>query len=86
MPNHRISCAPEVYSSSDSPVIKKQLHGYCDALQAAYGAVVYLGLYHEDSNVSVCLVTTKTKVAPLNGSTIRRLELCGALLLARLVC
>ena len=74
------------YSSSDSPVIQKQLHGYCDALQAAHGAVVYLRLLHEDSTVSVSLVTTKTKVAPLNGSIIRRLELCGALLLACLIC
>ena len=77
---------PWRYSSSDSPVIQKQLHDHCDASQAAYGAVVYLQLLHEDSTVSVSLVTTKTKVAPLNGSTIPRLELCGALLLARLIC
>ena len=74
---------PQRYSSSDSPVIQKQLHGYCDASQAANGAGVYL--QHKDSTVSVSLVTTKTKVASLNGSTIPRLELCGALL-ARLIC
>ena len=77
---------PRRYSSSDSPVIQKQLHSYCDASQAAYGAVVNLRLLHEDSTVSVSLVTTKTKVTLLNGSTIPRLELCGALLLARLIC
>ena len=74
------------YSCSDSPVIQKQLHGYCDTSQAAYGAVVYLQLLHQDSTVTVSLVTAKTKVATLNGSTIPRLELCGALLLARLTC
>ncbi len=76
---------PRSYSSSDSPVIQTQLHSYCDASQAAYGAVVYLRLLHQNSTVTVILVTSKTKVAPLNGSTIPRVELCGALLLARLI-
>ncbi len=72
---------PRRYCSSDSPIIQKQ----CDASQAAYGAVVYLRLLHEDTAVSISLITAKTKVAPLAGSTIPRLELCGAVLLARLL-
>ena len=76
---------PRRYSTHDLPVIQRQLHGYCDASKAAYGAVVYIHLLHEDSTVSVSLVTPKTKVAPLSGSTIPRLELCGALLLACLI-
>ncbi len=83
-PYYRKSCSQKIHKS-DSRVIQKQLHGYCDASQEAYGAVVYLRSLHQDSTVTVSLVTSKTKVAPLNGSTIPRLELSGALLLARLV-
>jgi len=35
-------------------------------------------------NVQVCLVTSKTKVAPIKRLTIPRLEICGAHLLAHL--
>ena len=66
-------------------MIQRQLHGYCDASQEAYGAVVYIRLLHEDSTVSVSLVTSKTKVASLSGSTTPQLELCGALFLACLI-
>ena len=73
------------YATNSSTLIDKQLHGFCDASQLAYGGVVYLRLLHEDTTVSVSLVAGKSKVAPLASSTIPRLELCGALLLSRLV-
>ena len=76
---------PRRYSNHDSPVIQSQLHGFCDASQAAYGGVIYLRMLHQDCTVSVSLVTSKTKVAPLSGSTIPRLELSGALLLSKLI-
>ena len=62
-----------------------QLHRFSDASQAAYDGVVYIRCLHEDTSVSVALVSGKSKVAPLAGSTIPRLELCRALLLASLV-
>ena len=36
---------PRRYSNHDSPVIQSQLHGFCDASQAAYGGVIYLRCY-----------------------------------------
>ncbi len=77
---------PRRYAESSVPVICSQLYGFSDASAAAYGAVVYVRLLHRDSTVSVRLVISKTKVAPVSESTISRLELCGALLLAKLLC
>lgn len=41
------------------------LHGYCDASEKAYAAVLYLRTVLEDETVEVQLVTAKTKIAPL---------------------
>lgn len=59
---------------------KVELHGYCDSSEAAYAAVMYMR--HKNKST---LIITKTKVAPIKKLTIPRLELCGALLLARLM-
>lgn len=63
-----------------------QLHGFCDASEHAYAAVVYMKTIDIHGNISVTLMAAKTKVAPLNQQklTIPRLELCGANLLAKL--
>ena len=61
------------------------LHGFCDASERAYAAVVYLRMVDTTGNVQVTLITSKTKVAPIKRMTIPRLELCGAYLLARLL-
>ena len=71
--------------SSSSSALEIQLHGFSDASQTAYGCVIYLRALHQDTSISVRIVTAKTKVASLAGATIPRLELCGALLLARLL-
>ena len=75
---------PRRLSQHTEPVISQQLHGFCDASTAAYGGVIYLRLLHANTSVSVSLVTAKTRVAPLSGLAIPRLELCGALLLSKL--
>ena len=62
-----------------------ELHGFCDASEQAYAAVVYLRMTDTDGNIQIALVTSKTKVAPIKRLTIPRLELCGAQLLARLL-
>ena len=62
-----------------------QLHGFCDASDKALAAVVYLRTEHENGEVDVSLVSSKTRVAPIKKQTTPRLELLGALLLARLI-
>ena len=62
-----------------------QLHGFCDASESAYTAAVYLRVLDEKDTITISLVVAKTKVAPIKRLTIPRLELCGAVLLARLV-
>ncbi|XP_045446386.1 uncharacterized protein LOC123654528 [Melitaea cinxia] len=64
---------------------KRELYGFADASKVAYAAVVYLRVVDEVGNVNVSLVTSKTKVAPIKQVSIPRLELCGAVLLAKLM-
>ncbi|XP_055589848.1 uncharacterized protein LOC129742029 [Uranotaenia lowii] len=61
-----------------------QLHGFCDASQHAYGACIYVRSSTEDGNIITHLLTAKSRVAPIQQSTIPRLELCSAVLLGHL--
>ena len=60
-------------------------HGFADASESAYAAVVYIRSVYEDTSTEVKLVTAKTRVAPLKRLSIPRLELCVAQLLAKLL-
>ena len=62
-----------------------ELHGFCDASEQAYAAVISLRMKDLDGRTQVSLVTSKTKVAPIKRLTIPCLELCGAYLLAQLL-
>ena len=62
-----------------------QLHGFSDASEQAYAAVVFIRATYPTSSPTVALVTSKTKVAPLQTRTMPQLELCGANLLTRLI-
>lgn len=65
-----------------------ELHGFCDASEVGYGAVVYVKNCEENT---VQLLVAKSRVARIKTSsnddniTIPRLELCGAVLLSQLV-
>jgi len=60
------------------------LHAFSDSLEKGYAAAIYLRV--ETHNSVYCqLITGKSKVAPLKRSTIPRLELCGAVLAAKLL-
>ncbi|XP_072948180.1 uncharacterized protein [Epargyreus clarus] len=61
-----------------------ELHVFCDASQDAYAACVYLRSIDSSGKIAINLLCAKTKVAPVKPQTIPRLELCGALLGARL--
>nr|XP_034830105.1 uncharacterized protein LOC117987255 [Maniola hyperantus] len=68
--------------SSDMSV---EIHGFCDASTIAYAAVVYLRVVDKEGNVKTSLIAARTKVAPVKQVSVPRLELCGAVLLAKLI-
>ena len=81
----------------DSNPISLTLHGFADASKAAYGAVVYCRATYLNRSPTVSLVMSKTKLVKQKTKkedniptadepeTIPRLELCAALLVAKLL-
>ena len=65
--------------------VEIQVHAFSDASKHAYAAVVFLRSCYEDGRIHVRLAASKSKVAPITKQSIPRLELLGALSLARLV-
>lgn len=59
-----------------------QLHTFADASENGYAAVAYLRI-SDGNNVSVSLVGSKTRVAPLRITSIPRLELMAAVIASR---
>ena len=81
----RVSVPRCYFDPSFKTPINIELHGFSDASQQAFAAVVYLRSIYEDGRITVKLVASKTKVAPTKKQSIPRLELLGALILARLI-
>ncbi|XP_036146016.1 uncharacterized protein LOC118646671 [Monomorium pharaonis] len=63
------------------------LHAFCDASMKAYGACIYLQSSDGSGGSSSLLLCSKSRVAPVKSKTITlpRLELCGAVVLVRLL-
>jgi len=76
---------PRRYSSSSIRDDSQVLHGFADASQEAYGAVVYLLQQRADGQAEVTLILAKARVMPLKALTIPRAELTAAYLLAKLL-
>ena len=76
---------PRCYFDVASHISSIQLHGFSDASESAYSAVVYLRLTNTSNSNQISLVMSKTKVAPIKRLSIPRLELCGAHLLSQLL-
>ncbi|XP_024876608.1 uncharacterized protein LOC112457662, partial [Temnothorax curvispinosus] len=65
-------------------VFRREIHGFCDASEQGYGAVVYIRLVTENG-VTIRMLIAKSKVAPLKAITLPRLELSAAVLLSDLL-
>ncbi|GBN40280.1 hypothetical protein AVEN_182684-1 [Araneus ventricosus] len=62
-----------------------EIHGFADASEAAYGAAVYCKSRSRSGEVSIKLIASKSIVSRIKRLTIPKLELCSAVLLAKLV-
>lgn len=62
-----------------------QIHGFCDASQQAYGACLYVRSVDKSGQILIQLLCSKSRVAPVKTVSLPRLELCGMLLLAKLL-
>ncbi|XP_023947649.2 uncharacterized protein LOC112052703 [Bicyclus anynana] len=68
----------------DDNSLVHEVHVFADSSERAYGACLYIRSVNKHNLVTVRLLTSKSRVAPIKPTTIPRLELCGTLLAARL--
>ena len=61
-----------------------EFHVFADASEAAYGACLYVRSVDLSGEVKICLLAAKSRPAGLKKVSLARLELCAALMAARL--
>ncbi|XP_075150745.1 uncharacterized protein LOC142224851 [Haematobia irritans] len=66
-----------------SPSSKVEIHGFCYASESAYAAALYIRIEHKDK-IYTSLLAAKTRLAPIKKISLPRLELCGAVMFAKL--
>ena len=75
-------CVPRyLFSTIEGAVTNVRLHGFCDASEQAYCAVIFVTTVESENEFASRIVTSKTKVAPIKKHSIPRLELLSSLLL-----
>lgn len=68
-----------------SSISTNQIHGFCDASNYAYGSVLYLRSIKVDGSIEVNIIGSKNRIVSIKAkTTIPRLELSAAVLLAKL--
>ncbi|XP_033212254.1 uncharacterized protein LOC117169854 [Belonocnema kinseyi] len=67
------------------PEDRKEIHSFGDASKYAFAATVYVQVHSSHGACNVQLITSKTQVAPVKTISIPKLELCAAVLVARLI-
>lgn len=65
--------------------VKIELHGFADASEKGYGAVIYVRAESRNGNITVTQLTAKSKVAPLKVIAIPQLELSATALLSKMI-
>ena len=76
---------PRCFKEGLDDVIDAQLHGFSDSSERCYGGAIYLRLRDDKGRVKTQLVMSKNRLAPAKKVTLPRLELCGALIMTRLL-
>lgn len=62
-----------------------ELHGFSDASEQAYSAVVYSRIVDKGGKIHSTIIASKTRVAPLKQVSLPKLELCAVVLLIDLL-
>ena len=70
--------------SADKERSRIELHTFTDASTVGYGACSYARVVYVDDSVNYCLLTGKSRVAPVKRVTVPRLELVAAVTGAKL--
>lgn len=75
---------PRCLKDPGASVVELRIHTFTDASESAYAAAVYARHVYENGDVTVRLIASKSRLAPLKAVSIPRLELLGALIGTRL--
>ena len=85
LPALKIICVPRCFKPQKlCDGFATKLYHLLDASEKGYGAVTYQKITDKDGRIRISFVMGKLRLAPLKPMTIPRLELCGAVLAARL--